>query len=316
VTLSLLLGVGLVLSPQASSLDPQGPGAKAAAGLWWLMVVLGGVVFLIMAALLVIGLRREGQGSRRPPEKWISVGVAATVVLLIVVFAATLVAMRDVTADVPPDALVVEVVGHQWWWEVHYPEQGVTTANELHLPVGRDVALRLSSSDVIHSFWVPALAGKMDLLPDRENTLVLRADEGGEHASECAEFCGLQHYQMGLTVTAEAPEAFSTWIDRQASPAAEPQTEAGRRGLDLFLASKCVECHTIRGTAAEGNGGPDLTHLASRQQLGAGALPNTGPDLTAWITDPHTVKEGVDMPAAELGEDEIAALVAYLGSLK
>lgn len=304
---------------EASSLEPQGPVASAAADLWWLMLWLGTAVFIVVIGLLVIGLTRrrlsEGEESFTP-ERWLRGGVLVTIALLAVVFGATLVAMRQVQAEPPPGALEIEIVGHQWWWEVRYPAGEVTTANELHLPVGRPVVLRLSSADVIHSFWVPALAGKMDLLPDGTNTLVLQADEPGEHASTCAEFCGLQHYQMGLRVVAEPAGAFAGWIESQREPALEPSDATAGRGRDLFMRSDCATCHTVRGTPAAGDAGPDLTHLASRQELGAGALPNTPMDLASWVADPHTAKEGVDMPAAGLSQEEIDAIVAYLETLE
>ena len=218
------------------SLDPQGPVADAMADLWWLMLVLGVAVFVVFAVLLGIGL------FRRPPEetddaddadasgrtgRWlVGWGVIGPLVIIAVVFGATILAMRVVEDEAPPDALVVDIVGHQWWYEVTYADHNVTTTNELHIPVGRTVALRLTSADVIHSFWVPELGGKMDMLPDGVNTLVLRADEPGEHISRCAEFCGLEHTTMRLTVVAEPAEQFDAWVaDQQTTAAAD-----GRRG--------------------------------------------------------------------------------------
>ena len=208
---------------QGGSLDPQGPVAKVMADLWWLMLGLGVVVFTVFAVLLAVGLfRRRSTEPKAGPQqsnrfgRWIVVGgVVMPLIVLLVVFAATVQAMRVVPNSAPPEALVVEVIGHQWWWEVRYPEEGITTTNELHIPVGRPVAFRLTSADVIHSFWVPALGGKMDLLPDGVNTLVLQADEPGEHLSQCAEFCGLEHANMRLTVVAEPAERFATWVADQ-----------------------------------------------------------------------------------------------------
>jgi len=207
----------------AGSLDPQGPAAKAMADLWWLMLGLGVAVFAVFAVLLAVGLlrRRAGTGSEpprqaQPSHRWIVVGgVVMPLAVLLVVFGATVYTMRAVPGTAPPGALVVEIVGHQWWWEVRYPDEGITTANELHIPVGRPVALELTSADVIHSFWVPALGGKMDLLPDGTNTLVLQADEPGEHLSHCAEFCGLQHANHKLIVVAEPAERFASWVADQ-----------------------------------------------------------------------------------------------------
>jgi cytochrome c oxidase subunit 2 len=207
-------------------LDPQGPVSQAMADLWWLMLGLGGVVFVVVVVVLALGLFRrrpaaeQETGRERPNRfgRWFVVGgVVAPMVILLVVFGATVRALRLVPTSAPPDALVIEVVGHQFWWEVRYPEQGVTVRDELHLPVGRPVNLQLTSADVIHSFWVPALAGKLDLLPDHPNTLVLEADQPGVHRSRCAEFCGLEHTKMVLTVVAEPEDQFVAWL-------------AGRRG--------------------------------------------------------------------------------------
>jgi cytochrome c oxidase subunit 2 len=294
------------------------------ADLWWLMLALGVAVFVVVALLLAVGLFRRSRTDPQPGEKtpnrfdrWmIAGGVAMPLVVLIVVFGATLQAMRFVSTTAPPEALVVEVVGHQWWWEVHYPDEGVTTANELHIPVGRPVRLQLTSADVIHSFWVPRLGGKIDLLPDGTNTLVLEADEAGEHHSQCAEFCGLQHANMGLTVVAEPQDQFASWVTARHRPAVEPAGAAAQRGRDVFLASDCASCHAIRGTTADATAGPDLTHVAGRPTLGAAVLPNTPENLADWVTDPHAIKRGVEMPAAELTDEQLDALLAYLNGLE
>ena len=209
---------------EAGSFDPQGPVAEAMADLWWLMLGLGVAVFVVFAVMLVAGLLRrrapgepqsEGQTSAHF-DRWLIVGgVVGPLLIILVVFVASTRAMRWVPTSAPPEAMVVEIVGHQWWWEVHYPEHQLTTRNELHIPVGRTINLQLTSADVIHSFWVPELGGKMDLLPDGVNTLVLEADQPGEHRSQCAEFCGLQHADMRLRVVAEPQEQFESWITEQ-----------------------------------------------------------------------------------------------------
>ena len=207
--------------PEDGVLDPQGPVSQAMANLWWLMLGLGVAVFVAVVVVLVLGLFRrrpaaEQETSQERPNRfgrWFVVGgVAVPLVILVIVFGATVQAMRSIPTTAPSDALVIEVVGHQFWWEVRYPDHGVTLTNELHLPVGRPVNLQLSSADVIHSFWVPALAGKIDMLPDYTNTLVLEADEPGVHRSRCAEFCGLEHTKMVLTVVAEPEDRFASWL--------------------------------------------------------------------------------------------------------
>jgi cytochrome c oxidase subunit 2 len=306
--------------------DAPGPIAGEIAGLWWVLLALGAAVYLLVLALLAGPILRRRRGGPDPGRRagvpaaqatrWI---LAGGVVLPAVVLSAALAASVETMHDVPEvdgDALVVDVVAHQFWWSVSYPAAGVSTANEVHIPVGVPVEVRLTSDDVIHSFWVPDLAGKMDALPDGTNTLVLLADEAGVHDGRCAEFCGLQHARMDLVVVAEPRGEFTAWLEMQASSASEPTTGATRRGADVFAASDCGRCHTISGTEADGTDGPDLTHVASRRALAAGTVPNTTDQLRRWLRDPDAVKEGVDMPAAELSDEDLDALVAYLESLE
>ena len=210
---------------EGGALDPQGPVSQAMADLWWLMLGLGGVVFVAVVVVLALGLFRrrpaaeQGTGQGRPKRfgRWFVVGgVVAPLLILTIVFGATVRALRLVPTAAPSDALVIEVVGHQFWWEVRYPAEGITVRDELHLPVGRPVNLQLTSADVIHSFWVPALAGKLDLLPDHPNTLVLEADEAGVHRSRCAEFCGLDHTSMRFDVRIVSPDEFTKWLEESA----------------------------------------------------------------------------------------------------
>lgn len=307
----------------SGSLDPQGPVAAAMADLWWLMLVLGTLVFLLFGVLLARGLRRSPDGEevsadadRRLIRRWlVGGGVILPGVVLTVVLAATLWAMRA-TPAAPDGALVIEVVGHQWWWEIRYPEQGVTTANEIHMPVGRPVVFELTSADVIHSFWVPPLGGKMDMLPERVNTMTLQADQPGRHRSQCAEFCGLQHARMAMIVVAESPEDFDAWLEANREPAAAPVGARAERGREVFRRADCARCHTIDGVAEGGAPGPDLTHLASRETLAAGTLDNTAEQLRRWLEDPQAVKPGIDMPVPELTDTELDDLVAYLQGLQ
>ena len=305
--------------------EADGPFAREIAGLWWLMLVLGVAVFAVFAVALVAGLlRRRAAADPGRPEpgprslrRWvIGGGVVMPTAVLIVVLALTIDSMRAVPTTAPAGALRVEVVGHRWWWEIRYPGQGVVTANELHIPVDRPIELRLTSSDVIHSLWVPALGGKMDLLPDGVNTLVLEADEAGVHRSQCAEFCGLQHARMGLRVVAEPEDRFRSWLAANGQDARDPADAASARGRDVFREADCGSCHTVRGTDARGSGGPDLTHLASRQTIAALTRPLTRQNLAEWIADPDAIKRGVDMPATELRDEDLAALLDYLEGLR
>jgi cytochrome c oxidase subunit 2 len=219
-----------------------------------------------------------------------------------------------------PESLTIRLTGHQWWWEARYedarPSRVFTTANEIHIPAGERVTFQLASSDVIHSFWVPNLAGKMDLIPGVDNRLQLVADRPGTYRGQCAEFCGYQHAHMGLIVVAEPKETFDAWHEAQLRAASPPADEESRKGQSVFLSRPCVACHTIRGTTAGGRIGPDLTHLGSRMHLASATLPLTRGALGAWIIDPQTIKPGVHMPMTQLQPEEIDPLLTYLTGLK
>lgn len=280
--------------------------------LWWVMLALGGAVFLLFLFLLLRGLAR-GAGGRASERNWlVGGGLVMPLVVITVVLGFTLMAMGRLANAPTEDQLIVEVDGRQWWWEVRYPDLGVVTANEIHLPVERPILLRVRSIDVIHSFWIPSLAGKMDLLPDRTNVMSFSASEPGTYRGVCAEFCGLQHAKMRLTAFVGSEAEFEQWGREQAEPAADEES----RGQEVFLAAGCPDCHTVRGTPADGNTGPDLTHLASRTTLAAGTIPNQTEHLTAWVRNPQELKEGVEMEAAELSDADLADLVAYLESLR
>jgi cytochrome c oxidase subunit 2 len=331
----------------SGALSPRGSDASTIADLFWFMLALAVVVFVVVMVALLVGLRRRsadtatelrglGRGASSGPRstgRWI---VGGGVVLPAMgknpVLGATVVAMRDVVATDDDAELTVEVVGHQYWWEVHYPDSGVVTANEVHIPAETPVEITLRSADVIHSFWVPSVAGKMDLLPERTNRIVVEA-EAGVHQGRCAEFCGTSHANMDFVLVAHDGTAFDDWLAAQAQPAAGPTSDAGRRGMALVTEAGCSSCHDIAGVdsagsassvasddAANGEGSvipaPDLTHLASRRSILGGAADPTTPDLIDWITDPHAVKPDVGMPAAELTDDEIADVVAYLVELE
>jgi cytochrome c oxidase subunit 2 len=224
--------------------------------------------------------------------------------------------MRALPAPGEGAALTIDVTGFQWWWEVRYGDAAVTTANEIHLPVGQPVDVRLTSHDVIHSFWVPQLHGKLDVNPGHITTLRLIADEPGVYWGECAEYCGIQHANMRLVVVVEAPEAFQQWLARMQQPAAVPGEALAQRGQDVFLSSNCLFCHRVSGTDATGELGPDLTHVASRLTLGAGVAANTRGSLGGWVADPHSLKPGVLMPPSDLSGEDLQALLAYLETLE
>ena len=278
-------------------------------------------IFVAVEALLLFAVWRSrdrpGRGEPRAVHGHLGLELGWTLVpaLIVALIAVpTITAVFKTQAAPPAEALKVEVIGHQWWWEIRYPHAGVTTANELHLPVGRPVSLILKSGDVIHSFWVPRLGGKRDLIPGRVNLLSFTVDEPGEYRGQCAEFCGLSHANMRLLVLAQSPHEFGRWLQGLAAPPALPAGNAAR-GLQTFLAGGCVACHTIRGVS-QGVVGPDLTHIGSRKTLAAGLLPNRPEPLARWLANPQEVKPGALMPRLPLTSEQISELVAYLGSLR
>jgi cytochrome c oxidase subunit II len=304
----------------AVGLDPRGPIADAIADVWWWLLIVGAAVYVVVMAALVVALLRRRDHEPGPLASrrvWIlGGGVVIPSLVLAWVLGLSLRSMAALPSDTPPDAVVVDVVAHQWWWEVRYRGHGFATANELHIPVGEDVEVRVISADVIHSFWVPALAGKIDALPDGPNTIILHAEAPGVYRGQCAEFCGLQHAKMGLLVVAEPPGDFAAWLARQPVAASPPDGEAAARGLELIVDAGCGECHSIRGTQLAGAGGPDLTHVAGRRTIAATTLTNTREHLAEWLRDPGAFKEGTQMPAAELGDAGLDAVVAYLSGLE
>lgn len=312
-----------------SALDPRGPAADEIAGLiWFFTVVCAAIWLLVMLVLTVSLMRRWGPADPlelepvRERRMWGAVVGAVAVTILIVVGLAVLTYFSDRSlAGIGGDSpLTIRVTGHQWWWEIRYedaqPSRILGTANEIHIPAGEPVRLVLNSRDVIHSFWVPSLAGKLDLIPGQENVLDLQADKPGVYRGQCAEFCGAQHAHMGITVIAEPRTSFDAWRQAQLLPPPEPTTDEQRNGRDLFMRGPCVMCHKIAGTVAGAMAGPDLSHLASRRTLAAGTLAISRGNLAAWIIDPQGIKPGAHMPVMDLDGDELNAVVAYLESLK
>jgi cytochrome c oxidase subunit 2 len=308
--------------------DPAGPGAERIAELFWAMTGLGALVFMIFCGALVyaLGHRRESpvaptpEHDRRRTRMILLLGAVIPTLILVPLLFWTFGSLAALDPRARRADLVVDVVGKQWWWEVRYrdpvPGRSFTTANELHLPVGRRVELRLTSTDVIHSFWVPELHGKTDLIPGRENVAWIEADRPGVYGGQCAEFCGIQHAHMGLLVVAQPPEEYERWAARQREPVAVPGDSASRLAQATFLGSACPLCHAVRGTPAGGNLGPDLTHVAGRRTLAAGLLPNTPGHLGGWISNPQALKPGSRMPRLPLSRDEFRLIHQYLQTLR
>ena len=327
-----LSGIALLLaacSGSQSALDPAGPQAERIEGLWWFMLIVSSVVFLLVLAATIRAFTHRGSAAttveaeaRR--ERRMHTGIiAATVATVVILFVFLVVnfSTERALASLPGDqAVSIEVTGYQWWWKVRYIDstanRTLTTANEIHIPVGAPIRITLLSNDVIHSFWVPRLHGKRDLVPGRRAVTWLRADSVGVYRGQCAEFCGHQHAKMALTVVAESRRDFDAWFDAQLQSAREPATAEEARGRDVFMRSTCVMCHSIQGTDAGAGSGPDLTHLASRGTIAAGTLPNTRGHLGGWITDPQAIKPGAKMPATSLESAELQALLTYLQSLR
>jgi cytochrome c oxidase subunit 2 len=250
----------------------------------------------------------------------VTYAVAATIVILLVFFVTDLSVGRTLSPVPRRHPLTIELTGHQWWWEVSYadtsPHGRFTTANEIHIPVGEPVLFVLQAQDVIHSFWVPNLAGKKDLIPGYTQSVWFQADTAGLYRGQCAEFCGLQHAKMALHVVAQSKAEYQKWVDQQRETAHTPTDSVQSRGLEVFLTGQCAMCHSIEGTSAGSHAGPDLTHLASRRTIAAGTLPNTRGALAGWIVDPQQVKPGVRMPPNMLRPKDLDALLTYLQSLK
>ncbi len=307
------------------------PAAKEA-DLAKFVLLLSAVVFVVVAGLIAYSVMRfrapvREQGSE-PPQVYGSAQVEAAwtavpLIIIIVLMLATGRVIHEIqAAPQPPNAIEVTVVGRQWWWEIRYPKLGVVTANELHVPVSdsltrRPTFLTLESADVVHSFWVPRVAGKTDLIPNRTNRMWVEPHEPGTYLGQCAEYCGTQHTLMLLRIVAEAPEQFARWVEQQRQTAAlapaEPVAAAGRR---VFLGTVCASCHTVAGTAANGRYGPDLTHLMSRATIGAGVAPSTQERLRAWVRNPNDLKNGVLMPAMQIDDEYLDQLVTYLLTLR
>jgi cytochrome c oxidase subunit 2 len=300
---------------------------NAVTQLGWGATILCIAVVIIIGVLLIGGLMRGRREELHAHDvvrsgsgmSWIYYGVGISTVALLALFFADMTTLVSSSYRHEKTALTIEIKAHQWWWEVRYIDgehsSMFTTANEIHIPTGRPVAVQLESSDVIHSFWVPRLAGKMDVIPGQRNRLVIAADSAGTYRGQCAEYCGLQHAHMAMEVVAQSPQQFRAWWADQLSEAPVPNDSSAAQGLKVFR-EQCAACHTIRGTDALGIVGPDLTHVMSRATIAAGTLPNTRGYLAGWISDPQGVKPGARMPRLELSSDELQAVLAYLETLQ
>lgn len=313
VPLLLVAGCG----SKQSTLDPRSASARGIASLWWDMLAGAVLAFAIVAAILLAAyVRRNRAGGPSDRVAWgviLGLGLVVPILTLSSLFLFSDIFLMRKTS--PPTAaaapgdrpkLTVRVIARQFWWEIRYPGTPAVTANELHIPARTPVRVLVSSKDVIHSFWVPQLNRKIDAMPDQVNQVLLYAERPGRYRGQCAEYCGLQHARMGLYVFADPPDRFRRWLARQSRPA---------RDSTLFE-QKCASCHTIRGTPANGNTGPDLTHVGSRTSLAALTIPNSRARMRQWLRSPQDVKPGNQMPAVPLTGPQLAQLVDYLESLR
>jgi cytochrome c oxidase subunit II len=310
-------------SRSPSTLNTEGPASHRIADLWWFMFWVSAAVVAVVATLVLIGIvpRRRRSAAPDGDARWtgrmvLFGGVVVPVLVLSVLWGLTLHNIQALSSPGRAPALTVKVVGHRWWWEVRYPAQGIVTANDIHIPAGQPVRVVLSSIDVNHSFWVPQLTAKTDLIPGHTTSMWIQADRPGTYRGQCAEFCGLQHANMIFFVIAEQPAAFGQWVAREAAAPAPPATTLAQVGQQVFTTQPCVACHTVKGTKAQARIGPDLSHFGSRVSIGSGALPNTPDDLAGWVSNAQVAKPGALMPPVPLTPEDIKALVAYLEGLK
>jgi cytochrome c oxidase subunit II len=318
--------------PQQSMTRPVGPMSSRIENLWWFIFVIAVVVFVLVWCFLASAAAKRRIHEQLPPDlhpdpareqrylRRVIVATGISVVILFAILGHTVITGKYMYSLESKNPVSIQVYGHQWWWEVQYPNNDaslwVVTANEIHVPVGVPVVLQTGSKDVIHSFWAPNIQGKRDLIPGHSSAIWFQVDREGTYRGQCAEFCGLQHAHMAFYIVAESKEKFQAWLDQQRKPAPDPANATVAHGRDVFEKATCVMCHTVRGTNAGSRVGPDLTHVASRISIGAGTLPNNAGSLGGWIADPQAIKPGVRMPPNPLPSQDLQALVAYLQTLK
>ncbi|WP_240761567.1 cytochrome c oxidase subunit II [Nitrosococcus wardiae] len=306
-----------------SALAPSGTAAREIAALWWSMAVGAFIIYVIVLgiAFYAVRIRPERHGSPAGYGLILGGGVALPLVVLSTLLTYSFSLGPTLRQPVASGALQIEVIGKQWWWEIRYlppgQKQPIVSANEVHIPIGEPVEILLKSADVIHSFWVPPLAGKIDMVPGRTNRLVLQADQPGTYRGQCAEYCGGPHALMAFYVIAETPKNFALWLEQEAQPVKDRGSPLLMRGQRLFINSGCGTCHTVRGTPAGGRFGPDLTHVGRRYSLAAGILPNNIGTLAGWVAGNQILKPGNKMPSFNTFEGEaLRTLAAYLESLQ
>jgi cytochrome c oxidase subunit 2 len=318
-----------------SALHPDGVQAAHISHLWWLMFWITTAVFVVVCGFIAAAFVRARRAARASAEviptavqlrshraltTAVSLAVAVTVVTLFVLLVESVWTGRAIAALGADRAVTINVIGHQFWWEIEYedavPSQRVTTANEIHIPVGRPVVLKVTSRDVIHSFWAPNLHGKRDLVPGHTTAIWIQADRESVYHGQCAEYCGRQHAHMRFEIVAEPQDRFEHWLNGQRQPALQPASETERHGQQLFLDRQCVLCHTIRGTGAAARVGPELTHVGSRGKIASATLPTTREHLVQWVSDPQRIKPGSQMPASPMSREDLDALASYLERLR
>jgi len=317
-----------------SAVESAGIQSQRLETLWWVFLGITSVVYLIVMALLMIAFFRVRRtNAESVPEikpdpardkKVSNIIKGAVAITVITLFALMITSFRTGraidTLSQAQDPLEIKVTGQQWWWQIEYqdptPANMVTTANEIHIPVGRPIKIELVSHDVIHSFWLPNLHGKKDLIPNYPTTIYFQADQPGVYWGQCAEYCGFEHAKMRFMVIAEPKEDFDRWYSASQQPAPEPSMDSQKRGQAIFLKSVCTQCHTINGTPASGRVGPNLTHVAGKPYIASGSLQNDRENLMNWISDPQAIKPGIRMPMNTYSQDDLNALVDYLQSLK
>lgn len=315
----LLAGCG---ASTHSTVEPDGPKSRVVTMSWWILFGVAGFVCLVVISLaLRAAISRRGPKAVVKPQRGERFVVVFGIVIPAVILAGTFaLSVGTLSANSGPSStprLTIDVIGHRWWWEFRYPASGAVTANELHVPVGQPVELRLWTADVIHSFWAPALMPKIDLLPRRVNQTWLSVDKAGTYRGQCAEYCGTQHAHMAFSVVAQPSGQFRSWLSREARPAAAPTGALAKFGRHVLETSTCSTCHTVRGTSAHGHIGPDLTHVGSRQKLAGETILNNVGNMSGWIADSQTIKPGNLMPPqAQLSPRELHAVVTYLQGLK